>query len=127
MSIEAISRGAKSIVAVDNNTKSIDIIKKNIEKFNLSQSISVYKQDAFRFLEACDKKFDIIFVDPPFTKRISDKILLAVSNSDVVKEGGLVTIQVSKHDSMEESYKNLSQISKKTYGDKSLMVFKAQY
>ena len=124
LSIEAISRGAKSVVSVDSNQKSVDVIKKNIEKFNLEDSISVYKQDVFKFLKTCDRKFDIVFVDPPFTKKISDKILTAVSNSNVAKRGCLITIQVSKHDSIKESYKNLSQISKKTYSDKFLVVFK---
>lgn len=123
LSIEAISRGAKSVISVDSNQKSVDVIKENIEKFNLEELISVYKQDAFKFLKDYNNKFDLVFVDPPFTKKISNKILIAVS--EVVKENGLVTIQVSKHDSVKKSYKNLSQISKKTYSDKSLIVFEA--
>ena len=69
LSIEAISRGAKRAICVESNKQSIGIIKKNIEKFNLEDSISVYKQDVFKFLKTCDRKFNMVFVDPPFTKK----------------------------------------------------------
>ncbi len=126
LSIESASRGAKNIIAVDSGKNSVNIIRKNVEKFNLSDSITVCRQDAFKFLKKCTTQFDIVFVDPPFVKKISDKIVSSVSNSDVIHKDSMLFIQVSKHDNIKDSYGKLFVANKKSYSDKHLIIFKVK-
>ena len=126
LSIESASRGAKDITSVDSNKKAIDIIKKNITKLKLSNIITVHRQDVFKFLKKCSSQFDIVFVDPPFVKKLSDKIMSAVSNSSVIHKDSTLFMQVSKHDNIKDSYGKLFLANKKSYSDKHLMIFKAR-
>ena len=83
LGIEAISRNARHVVFVDNNEKSISLVKKNLTSIGFQQKGSNYvstKQTTtasvfkLSFLDALTKlaedkiKFDIIILDPPYEK-----------------------------------------------------------
>ena len=69
--LEALSRGASSSTFVDDHPKAIAAIKANLEKTRLKGD--VIRSDAFRFLGQSDRKFDLIFADPPYSKHPRDK------------------------------------------------------
>ncbi len=65
ISFEFISRGVSDIVAVEKNYHNVTAIKSAAEK--LKMSLPVIKADVLKISERfSDKKFDIIFADPPF-------------------------------------------------------------
>lgn len=69
--LEALSRGARKVVFVDITEKSVMAIRENIESIGIKDATAVYKMDALIFLVKSirkHRKFDIIFIDPPFTK-----------------------------------------------------------
>ena len=72
LGVEAISRGAKSVVFIDNNPKAINILKKNLKILNLEEEVIKIKfSDVFKYLDVLhnDKqKFDIVIADPPYYK-----------------------------------------------------------
>jgi 16S rRNA (guanine966-N2)-methyltransferase len=69
--LEAVSRGARKVVFVDIASKSIEAIKQNIAEVGLKELTAVYQMDILVFLLKSlrkNRKFDIIFIDPPFSK-----------------------------------------------------------
>lgn len=69
--IEALSRGARKVVFVDIASKAVEAIKLNLVNLNLKENGVVYQSDALDFLVKSIRKnrvFDIVFLDPPFTK-----------------------------------------------------------
>jgi len=68
--IEALSRGAATAIFVDNHPKAIAAIKANLEKTRLQAG--VIRSDVLRFLERVDQTFDLVFADPPYSKRPGD-------------------------------------------------------
>jgi 16S rRNA (guanine(966)-N(2))-methyltransferase RsmD len=68
LGIEALSRGAKNAVFVDNNASSIKIIKQNIESTGLESQAKVYSSDYSTFTATSRDVFDIVFLDPPYQK-----------------------------------------------------------
>jgi len=69
--IEALSRGARKAIFVDIASKSVEAIKANLAMLNLRERGVAYQSDAIDFLVKSIRKnrtFDIIFLDPPFTK-----------------------------------------------------------
>lgn len=69
--IEALSRGARKVIFVDISSKPVEIIKTNLSNMDLRDKGVVYQSDAIDFLVRSAKRnmtFDIIFLDPPFTK-----------------------------------------------------------
>jgi 16S rRNA (guanine966-N2)-methyltransferase len=68
LGFEAISRGAKNCTFVDNNIINIQNIEKNIKKFNLDNCYFENK-DAKQYIKSAEKKFDLIFFDPPYKSK----------------------------------------------------------
>ena len=69
--IEAISRGARKAVFVDISSKATEMIKANLTTLGIRDRGVVYESDAIDFLVKSVKRsrtFDIVFLDPPYTK-----------------------------------------------------------
>ena len=61
LSIEALSRGAKQVMAVENNRKSLAVIRKNIQSFEIGRELDVVPLDVFRFLKKKTQNYLILF------------------------------------------------------------------
>lgn len=66
LGLEAASRNAEKVVMVDNNPISASVLKKNAETLGTGSLVEVLNQDAFQYLRRVDRKFDVVFLDPPF-------------------------------------------------------------
>ena len=76
MGIEALSRGAKSAVFVDNRRESINVIKANLSNTGLNDKAKVYNTDSLAFIAREQaEKFDLAFLDPPYGTGILQKAL----------------------------------------------------
>ncbi len=94
-SLESVSRGAKSFVAVELNKQAIQVIKNNIKTLELDCDFSVIQSDAITYLNSVDKGFDIIFIDPPY-KYNYEEILEALVNSKACKKSSIIVIETEK-------------------------------
>ncbi len=66
LSFEAASRGAKTVIQIENNAAACDVLKINTEKLAATQ-IETIRMDALTFLaKSATTPFDIVFIDPPF-------------------------------------------------------------
>lgn len=126
LGLEAISRGAEKVVFVDESPKSIEILKKNIEKLKVEKGCyEIITLDAFRFLKkAADRKFHFIFIDPPFTQKIAHDAMEALSQTAIYTPDTFISIESQKKERMETSYGNLERFDFRDYGDKVLSFFK---
>lgn len=94
LGIEALSRGAASVLFVEEDRQSIAAIKKNLAKVNLTGRIR--QENVFDFLRrsAGMENFQIIFADPPYEqtksgeryieKLLSNEVLPQLLDSDGV-------------------------------------------
>ncbi len=70
--LEAVSRGAQSVVLVENDKKAVACIEENI-RFTKSEKVAkLYANDVMRALRFMEGKyqFDLIFMDPPYRKEM---------------------------------------------------------
>lgn len=102
LSIESLSRGAKSAVMVDNNPQCIKIINENLEHTRLNDKSKVLKQDVISAIKNINDKFDIIFMDPPYNKGHLIPVLNQICNSDILNDDGLIVIERDKKDLLED-------------------------
>ncbi len=65
-SFEAMSHGAAFAVLIDSNPSHLDIAKKNAENLQLTKQLEFLLADLKFGLKANEKKFDLIFFDPPY-------------------------------------------------------------
>lgn len=98
LGIEALSRGATSVLFVDEDRQSIAVIEKNLTKTNLRARVR--KQDAFEFLKrfSSAQKFEIIFADPPYEKtksgeRYTEKLLSNETLVQLLEPNGVFVLE----------------------------------
>jgi 16S rRNA (guanine966-N2)-methyltransferase len=125
--IEALSRGAAAAIFVDNHPKAIAAIKANLEKTKLEATI--VRSDVFRFLERTDQKFDLIFADPPYSKRPNDPDVAAdlIASSALKNHLGddsLLVLEKTSGDPTVESH-GWTIIRDKTYGSTQVLFLSA--
>lgn len=90
LAIEALSRGAKHAVLVDQSRDAIRVIRENIEKVKMNQRAEVLQSDYLRYLTVIKQKFDIIFLDPPYAENFLENALQKISEIDILAEGGII-------------------------------------
>ena len=104
LGIEALSRGAKSVVFVDHHVEAIDCIILNVEKLNYGSTSKILKTDALSFLER-DDYFDVALLDPPYKyehwgtllKRVNAHSIVIESSEPVTLESDWETIKNQKY------------------------------
>ena len=108
--IEALSRGAKSATLVDNNPKCTEIIKQNLIHTKLVDKATIYTMQVDKAIEKLaveGKKFDIIFIDPPYNKGIINFSLKKLLECDIIlKEECYIIIESSQNETW-DNYENL--------------------
>lgn len=67
LGFEAASRGAASVVMVEQNPAVYRDLRENARLLEASQ-VQILNEDALRFLHSNRQAFDVVFFDPPFNK-----------------------------------------------------------
>jgi len=96
MGLEALSRGASSVYICDDSVSSINLIKKNCERFD--EKPEILQLDYVKALELFNRtgtQFDIIFLDPPYDSSYGAKSLELIEKYELLKSDGIV---VYEHD-----------------------------
>ena len=96
--IEALSRGAKEAVFVENDPKAMRCIKDNLRFTRLEPKAVTMTTDVMNALYRLEgeKIFDIIFMDPPYNRELERKALEYLSGSDLVYDDTTIIVEASK-------------------------------
>ncbi|MBQ5675864.1 MAG: 16S rRNA (guanine(966)-N(2))-methyltransferase RsmD [Lachnospiraceae bacterium] len=94
--IEALSRGAKHAVFVENGKHAIQCIEDNLSHTKMTDKAKVLKQDVFVSLQSLEykEKFDIIFMDPPYEHELERRVLEYLTMSSILDEETLIIFEV---------------------------------
>ena len=123
LGIEALSRDADGVTFVEKHRKSLSILKQNLEKLKIEEGFQIFSQDVESFLRRSKSKFDIIFIDPPFTEKMAHPVMELLAQSSIWHEETLVAIESAASERMDERYGDFLRFKNKNFGDKILSVF----
>ena len=91
MSLEALSRGAAEATLVDKSRDAIAIIRDNAAKSKLIDKCRIYQADYLDFIRrSARKKYDIVFLDPPYALKMYRPALSAMLDSGLLKPSTLI-------------------------------------
>ena len=96
--IECISRGVKHVTFVENYLNILSILKKNLSNLKSVKNYSIIEKDIINNLYTNDlkKKFDIIFIDPPYKETKINEIVSTIINKKILKQNGIIIIHRHK-------------------------------
>lgn len=123
---EAVSRGVAELVLVEYHRDCRMSIEKNIQALK-AVSCAVYPQQADEAIKALHKqgrKFDLIFLDPPYYGPALKKTLQMLGAYDILSGDGLVIAQHFKKDNLPESAGDLNLFRQSSYGDTVLSFYR---
>lgn len=115
--LECISRGALSVTFFENYPSVLKVLKKNILNIDKQKKIHLFEKDLFneKSLHLLDKKFQIIFIDPPFKEKKLNQLLKKIYKLKLLKRNGVLIIHRHKkeRDNIPEEFRL---IKENTYG-----------
>jgi 16S rRNA (guanine(966)-N(2))-methyltransferase RsmD len=129
LGIEALSRGAASVIFLEIDQKTCDLIKSNLTGcgWALSEETKVIHREAIRWLktQAQNKPqaFDIILADPPYKKGFEDSIINALSGGELIAPEGIVVLESDAHQILPEKQGGLRLSKSKIYGDSKVSYY----
>jgi len=115
--LECLSRGAKNVTFLESYAEVLNILKKNIDNLNQQNQTKVIEKDIFseNTLKLLDDKFDIIFMDPPYKEKKLSFLLNAITELELLNNGGIIIIHRHKKEE-DDLPKKFNQILEKNYG-----------
>jgi len=117
LGFEAVSRGAKKVDLVDVN---VEFLYKNLERLNHDKTATIFKRNALSYVKHTDEVYDIIFLDPPWTKSdLFEHSLKAIFEFDILKSNGII---VCEHPKEFDSFKFFIVREQKKFGNKKISI-----
>ncbi|MFZ2488008.1 MAG: 16S rRNA (guanine(966)-N(2))-methyltransferase RsmD [Anaerolineae bacterium] len=126
--IEALSRGAASVVFIEKDGRAVQILGQNLRSTGVGEGgrSHVVRGDAFAYLARPDLvPFDLIYVAPPQYKSLWQKALQLIdARPELLTERGQVVVQIfPKEDDPALSLVHLRRYDERQYGSTSLIFY----
>jgi len=97
LGIEAVSRGAKFTLFVDNGSEARALLRDNVESLGLGGVTKVYRRDASDPGPAHPvEPFSLVFIDPPYRQKLAEKSLAALRDGGWLVPDALVVVEEAK-------------------------------
>ena len=109
LGIEALSRGAKEAIFCDNSNKAIQIINKNLEDTRLQNKAKVINKDYLNTIKQLhneSKKFNIVFLDPPYKTNYAIKSIEQILKYNLLDNDGIIIVETDDENKIDDIKKN---------------------
>jgi 16S rRNA (guanine966-N2)-methyltransferase len=115
--IECLSRGVKSVIFIENYNGVLPVLKKNLQNLKAIENYKIIEKDINngKIFETLDKKFDIVFMDPPYKDKNLNLLLENLENIKILNKNGIVVLHRHKNE-QDIIPKNFKVIENKRYG-----------
>ncbi len=130
LGIEALSRGAESVVAVENHSGAARAIEQNVQIFKIQDRYQLIRENVAKVWPRVLEKgpFDLVFADPPYEDGWEGRLLTEAPWEILLKPDGLFLLEwgalKSGKKELPESVPFLVKIREKNYGDTVLTTYR---
>jgi 16S rRNA (guanine966-N2)-methyltransferase len=119
--IEAVSRGAASVLAIDVDPEAVKTIAKNIKNLDLTDQITVRCKNISGWSRNSQaKQFNVVLADPPYDDIRPDVLERLMAH---VHPGGLLVLSWPGSEPVRD-FTGLDMVSHKKYGDAQLVFYR---
>ncbi|KPL54221.1 16S rRNA (guanine(966)-N(2))-methyltransferase RsmD [Prosthecomicrobium hirschii] len=95
LGLEALSRGARFCLFVEDAAEARGLIRANVEKLGLTGATKLWRRDATKLGELSGglEPFDLCFLDPPYGKGLGERALAAARDGGWLRPGALCVLE----------------------------------
>ncbi|MFT7098198.1 MAG: 16S rRNA (guanine966-N2)-methyltransferase [Rickettsiales bacterium] len=116
VALEALSRGIKSAALIDKNRDHLDLAKQNAELFG-ENDLEYHCFDLSRSAFQSQRKFNLIFIDPPYNKNLALISLKNLAETGWVENGALIIIEHFFAEKLSDAPENVRLLESRKYKD----------
>jgi 16S rRNA (guanine(966)-N(2))-methyltransferase RsmD len=119
LGIEALSRGARSAVFVENHKSALQVLQRNLKQCGLTMVSRVLPLAAARAvlrLAVAGENFSLIFLDPPYGRGLPATILPVLSQNNLLVPGGQIIVEHTRREELAGAYHSLFLRDQRRYG-----------
>ncbi len=122
LGLEAMSRGARFALFVDDGAQARALLRENIETLGLGGQTRIFRRDATRLgLAPAGEKFTLAFLDPPYGKRLAPPALRALLEGNWLAGGAICVIEEAASETLE--LPPLAEVlDHRTYGETQIVI-----
>ena len=115
--IECLSRSAKEVIFVENYTGVLPMLKKNLGELKSLNNYKIIEKNIYdeNIFSVINKKFDLIFLDPPYKDKNFVNILVKIKNKKILNKNGVIIVHRHKNEKDVLPF-NFKIIEEKKYG-----------
>jgi 16S rRNA (guanine966-N2)-methyltransferase len=125
LGIEAISRGAKFALFVDNGAEARALMRNNVEALGLGGVTKVYRRDAANLGPAHPMEpFSLVFLDPPYGKGLAEKALASLRDGGWLTPAALLVVEEAKAAGF-VSPEGFEELERRVYDDTEFVFLRA--
>jgi 16S rRNA (guanine966-N2)-methyltransferase len=124
--IEALSRGAARVSFIEVSRPACSAIDDNLTRFGIKHGVSLINRDAVAALKSLAErgdKFDIIFLDPPYSSDLYPSLMGIISEGALLSDDAVVVVEHRARSPLEEEYGALKRYREARQGEGSLAFY----
>lgn len=121
LGIEALSRGAAKVVFIDGSNQHLKIAYANIVQVNETEKSTILRANA-EDLPQAREKFNLVFIDPPYFKKVADKALISLIEKDWLAEKAIILIEQDRREDLVFSTDHYQQVMERSYGNSKIIL-----
>src|ERR1700749_2645202 len=126
LGIEAISRGARFALFVDNGTEARALLRNNIEALGLGGVTKVFRRDAGDLGPAHPvEPFALVFLDPPYGKKLAEKALASLRDGGWLVPGALLVVEEAKSAAL-AAPEGFEELERRAYDDTEFVFLRSR-
>lgn len=127
LGLEAASRGASEVYLFDKSSTTFPLLKQNVDNLRFQDFCFPINTDAYSGLKKLadkGKKFDIIFIDPPYCKEMIPEAMKIIKENEMLKEDGIIVTKIDTIEEIYDGYEDINLIKSKKYGNTTVCYYK---
>ena len=125
LGIEAVSRGAKYCLFIENVAAARGVIRTNVETLHLTGVTKIWRRDACGLGPPGNMgAFDLVFADPPYGKGLGEAALREVRENGWIAPGGIAVLEESA-DSALDIPEGFEELDRRNYGETQIVILRA--
>ncbi len=127
LGLESASRGASEVYLFDKSPVTFPLLKENVENLKFQDFCFPINTDAYiglKQLAGKGKKFDIIFIDPPYCKEMIPEAMKIIKEHEMLKYTGIIVTKIDTIETVYEGYEDIKLTKSKKYGNTTVCYYK---
>ena len=91
LGFEAVSRNAEAVVMVERDRRAFQGLRQNAALLDCEAAVELHCADGLEFMRSSTETFDVVFLDPPFRRRLIPAIMSVIPR--LLRPGSMVYVE----------------------------------